>query len=132
MSPDLSTQLPAHVDNALLALKGRRVTHKRTTAWISPTPAPRTQKYGHSLIRHSVALMLAALNAVLVAPWSSSLGQLFVLPFYFLFFGFLMGFSYTFWAYTGPRMLLCLELLQVPSALWIWLVGGMAITGDVF
>ena len=48
MSPDLSTQLPAHVDNALLALRGQRVTHKRTTAWISPTPAPRTQKYGHS------------------------------------------------------------------------------------
>ena len=38
MSPDLPTQLPAHVDNVPLALKGQHVNHKRTTAWISPTP----------------------------------------------------------------------------------------------
>ena len=37
MGPDLSTQLPANVDNPPLALKGQRVTHKRTTAWINPT-----------------------------------------------------------------------------------------------
>ncbi|MBP9148221.1 MAG: rhomboid family intramembrane serine protease, partial [Rhodoferax sp.] len=43
-------QLPAHVDNVPLALKGQHVTHKRTTAWISPHPAPRTQKSGHSLL----------------------------------------------------------------------------------
>ena len=38
MSPDLPTQLSAHVDNVPLALKGQHVNHKRTTAWISPTP----------------------------------------------------------------------------------------------
>ena len=38
MSSDLPTQLPAHVDNVPLALKGQHVNHKRTTAWISPTP----------------------------------------------------------------------------------------------
>jgi hypothetical protein len=48
MNTDLPTQLPAHVDNVPLALKGQHVTHKRTTAWISPHPAPRTQKSGHS------------------------------------------------------------------------------------
>lgn len=83
-----------------------------------------------SFILHSIALMLAAVYAVLVAPWSGGQSEIFIWPFYFLLIAFLVGLIYTLRQYTGPRDLHFFQLLQIPSAVWVWLAGTMTITHD--
>ena len=93
--------------------------------------APRSDpKRRMSFILHSVALVLAAVYAILVAPWSSSRWEILIWPFYGLFVGFLAGLVYTLRKYTGPRDVHFFQLLQVPSAVWLFLGGTMTITHD--
>lgn len=79
---------------------------------------------------HSVALCLAAIYAVLIAPWSSGQWEFLIWPFYLLLVCFLLGFVYTLAKYNGPRELHFYQLAQVPSAAMIWFVGTMTITHD--
>ena len=93
--------------------------------------APRSDpKQRLSFVLHSVALLLAAVYAVLVAPWSSGRWEIFIWPFYALLVGFIVGLVHTLRKYTGPRDLHFFQLFQVPSAVWLWFAGTMTITHD--
>jgi hypothetical protein len=80
---------------------------------------------------HGVLLLIAFAYAVAVSPWSDH-GRWGVLiwPFWILLGLFVVALAYSVIWFQGNRAVHFLQLLQVPSAAFIWLIGTMVITHD--
>ncbi len=81
---------------------------------------------------HGILLVLAALYAVAISLWSRGLpGAAAMFPFWIMIALFIVSLFYSLTQYRGQRAFVhFLLLLSLPSALWIWFIGTMTITGD--
>jgi len=84
-----------------------------------------------SAAAHGVLLLLAALYAVAISPWSAGWRNGYVVPFLLILGLAAMSLIYSFSQFKGRRATVhVLLLLLLPSAAWIWLIGTMTITHD--
>jgi hypothetical protein len=80
---------------------------------------------------HGVLLLLAFAYAVAISPWSANGNwALLIWPYWVLLGLFVLSVVYSLIFFKGHRAIHLLQLLQLPSALWIWFIGTMTITHD--
>ena len=80
---------------------------------------------------HSICLFLAAVCSVVLSGWNEEIRWgILALPFWLLLVCFLIGLIYAVRRFDGNRVARYAQVVQVPSALCIWFVGTMVITGD--
>ena len=79
---------------------------------------------------HTLLLILASVYTILVAPYSGRLTGLWVLPFGLLLLAFLVSLIYSFTHFEGsPYVHLC-QLIELPCAAYLFLIGLMTISHD--
>jgi|SRR3954468_4267412 hypothetical protein len=83
--------------------------------WVSAHPAP---------------LLLAGLYALVVATWSQRRWHILIWPFAVLIAVFAVWLIYSLVRFKGSKAVHLVQLLQVPSAWYLWLCGTMTITHD--
>jgi hypothetical protein len=83
--------------------------------WVSAHPAP---------------LVLAGLYALFVATWSQRHWNILIWPFAVLVAVFAVWLIYSLVCFRGNKAIHLMQLLQVPSAVYLWLCGTMTITHD--
>jgi hypothetical protein len=80
---------------------------------------------------HSAALISAYIYAVTVSPWTNRDNwQGYEWPFLVLLVAFISGGIYTLIRFDGHKGFHALQLLQAPSAFFVWFLGGMTISHD--
>lgn len=80
---------------------------------------------------HGVVLLAAVGYAFVASHWSTlETADMYSSPFFLLLFLFLVAVGYGLFAFRGSRIVHVLQLLQLPSAYWLALIGGMAIAHD--
>jgi len=79
---------------------------------------------------HAALLLVASLYAVFVAPYSASLVFAWLLPFWILMVIFVVSLIYGIAAFEGSRWIHAFQLIEIPCAFWILLVGTMTIGHD--
>ena len=80
---------------------------------------------------HGVLLLIAFAYAVAASPWSDQgHWSALIWPYWSLIVVFAISSIYSLIWFQGHRAVHLLQLLQVPSALFIWFIGTMTITHD--
>ena len=93
-------------------------------------PGPQTLMRRILASSHGILLLLAAGYAVAISKWSTVL-DIYQVPLWLLLVLFLASAIYALFQYRGWRITVhCLQLIQLPSAFWIFFVGTMTITHD--
>ena len=80
---------------------------------------------------HGVFLLMAIGYAFVASHWSTfDTWHIYAWPFYLLLLLFVVTVGYGLFAFRGSRIVHVLQLLQLPSAYWLAIIGGMAIAHD--
>jgi hypothetical protein len=80
---------------------------------------------------HGVILLLAFAYAIAISPWSANGNWTFaVWPYWVLLGLFVVSVIYSLIWFQGHRAVHLLQLVLLPSAVWIWFIGTMTITHD--
>jgi len=82
---------------------------------------------------HGAILLMAVGYAFAASHWSTfGNSDAYSWPFFLLLLLFLAAVGYGFFAFKGTRIVHVLQLVQLPAAFWLAVIGGMTIAHDSF